>query len=162
MSGDAPPKSGSAELFNELSFRMLSYLEERLGVTQLAFEAREGCDEDEAEAWDRRNAPRALPKDLRAFYAAFDGLRFSWRVDVPNRGTVTVGSIKLHRLRDVVQVDFDDADDDRSGRRAGNRTARRLRGAVSLRGAWGGRVPEHAVRTLAKFGDIPTQRPGTA
>ena len=28
--------------------------------------------------------------------------------------------------------------------------------------AWGGRVLEHAVDVLAKFGDIPTERSGTA
>ena len=104
--------TGTAELFNELSFHLLSYLEEQVGVSELAFENRNGCTAEDVFAWERNNAPYKLPSDLKAFLAAFDGLRFSWRVDMTNRGNITVGSMRLHRLRDVLQVPLDDDDDD--------------------------------------------------
>ena len=43
-----------------------------------------------------------------------------------------------------------------------DQTSRCLHGAISLCAAWGGRVSEHAVDVLAKFGDIPTRRSVTA
>lgn len=103
---------GTAELFNELSFHLLSYLEEQAGVSELAFENRTGCTPEDVFAWERTNAPYKLPGDLKAFLAAFDGLRFSWRVDMTNRGNITVGSMRLHRLRDVLQLPLDADDDD--------------------------------------------------
>ena len=42
---------GTAELFNELSFHLLSYLEEQAGVSELAFENRTGCTPEDVFAW---------------------------------------------------------------------------------------------------------------
>ena len=39
----------------------------------------------------------------------------------------------------------------------GNQTSRCLQDAFSLCAAWSGRVPEHAVGILAKFGSGPTE-----
>ena len=104
--------SGSAELFNELSFHMLTFLEDQMGVSELNFENRSGCAAEEVYAWERTNAPYKVPNDLKAFLTAFDGLRFSWRVDMANRGNITVGSMRLHRLRDMLQVPLDVDDDE--------------------------------------------------
>ena len=49
--------SGSAELFNELSFHLLSYLEQRLGVGEIAFENRAGAAPEDLREWERRHAP---------------------------------------------------------------------------------------------------------
>ena len=88
MSGE-----GSAKLFNELAFHVLSYIEVMPGVTELDFEERHGVSSADIGAWDAANMPYRLPAELAAFLCMFDGLRFSWRVTMPQRGSVLVGSI---------------------------------------------------------------------
>ena len=102
MSGE-----GSAKLFNELAFHVLSYIEVMPGVTELDFEERHGVSSADIGAWDAANMPYRLPAELAAFLCMFDGLRFSWRVTMPQRGSVLVGSMRLNRLRDVARTPID-------------------------------------------------------
>ncbi|KAJ1453491.1 hypothetical protein M885DRAFT_619073 [Pelagophyceae sp. CCMP2097] len=105
-----------AELFNALSFHLLTYLEQRPGVTELAFEHRDGCSADELNAWDRHHSLTPLPPDFAAFLRSFNGLRFSWRVDIARRGSSTVGALRLHKLAELQEVNLHlDADDDPFG-----------------------------------------------
>ena len=79
MSGE-----GSAKLFNELAFHVLSYIEVMPGVTELDFEERHGVSSADIGAWDAANMPYRLPAELAAFLCMFDGLRFSWRATMRN------------------------------------------------------------------------------
>ena len=61
MSGE-----GSAKLFNELAFHVLSYIEVMPGVTELDFEERHGVSSADIGAWDAANMPYRLPAELAA------------------------------------------------------------------------------------------------
>ena len=117
-----PPLKGRA-LVDELCFKLPTYLQEQLGVTQIQVDARAGCTAADLDGFER-NTGYALPDDLRAFLAVSNGLKCDWAVDVKTRGPADVGALRLHRLDDIVPVTLDDdeADGD-AGARA--RTFRR-------------------------------------
>ena len=116
-----PPLKGRA-LVDELCFRLPTYLQEQLGVTQIQVDARAGCTAADLDGFER-NTGYALPADLRAFLAVSNGLKCDWAVDVKTRGPADVGALRLHRLDDIVPVTLDDDEADDAGARA--RTFRR-------------------------------------
>ena len=116
-----PPLKGRA-LVDELCFKLPTYLQEQLGVTQIQVDARAGCTAADLDGFER-NTGYALPADLRAFLAVSNGLKCDWAVDVKTRGPADVGALRLHRLDDIVPVTLDDDEADDAGARA--RTFRR-------------------------------------
>lgn len=116
-----PPLKGRA-LVDELCFKLPTYLQEQLGVTQIQVDARAGCTAADLDGFER-NTGYALPDDLRAFLAVSNGLKCDWAVDVKTRGPADVGALRLHRLDDIVPVTLDDDEADDAGARA--RTFRR-------------------------------------
>ena len=91
-----PPLKGRA-LVDELCFKLPTYLQEQLGVTQIQVDARAGCTAADLDGFER-NTGYALPDDLRAFLAVSNGLKCDWAVDVKTRGPADVGALRLHRL----------------------------------------------------------------
>ena len=116
-----PPLKGRA-LVDELCFKLPTYLQEQLGVTQIQVDARAGCTAADLDGFER-NTGYALPADLRAFLAVSNGLKCDWAVDVKTRGPADVGALRLHKLDDIVPVTLDDDEADDAGARA--RTFRR-------------------------------------
>ena len=116
-----PPLKGRA-LVDELCFRLPTYLQEQLGVTQIQVDARAGCTAADLDGFER-NTGYPLPDDLRAFLAVSNGLKCDWAVDVKTRGPADVGALRLHRLDDIVPVTLDDDEADDAGARP--RTFRR-------------------------------------
>ena len=121
-----PPLKGRA-LVDELCFKLPTYLQEQLGVTQIQVDARAGCTAADLDGFER-NTGYALPEDLRAFLAVSNGLKCDWAVDVKTRGPADVGALRLHRLDDIVPVTLDDDEADDAGARARDVPARRRRG----------------------------------
>ena len=103
-----PPLKGRA-LVDELCFKLPTYLQEQLGVTQIQVDARAGCTAADLDGFER-NTGYALPDDLRAFLAVSNGLKCDWAVDVKTRGPADVGALRLHKLDDIVPVTLDDAE----------------------------------------------------
>ena len=103
-----PPLKGRA-LVDELCFKLPTYLQEQLGVTQIQVDARAGCTAADLDGFER-NTGFALPEDLRAFLAVSNGLKCDWAVDVKTRGPADVGALRLHKLDDIVPVTLDDAE----------------------------------------------------
>ena len=120
-----PPLKGRA-LVDELCFKLPTYLQEQLGVTQIQVDARAGCTAADLDGFER-NTGYALPDDLRAFLAVSNGLKCDWAVDVKTRGPADVGALRLHKLDDIVPVTLDDDEVDDAGARA-DVPARRRRG----------------------------------
>ena len=108
-----PPLKGRA-LVDELCFKLPTYLQEQLGVTQIQVDARAGCTAADLDGFER-NTGYALPADLRAFLAVSNGLKCDWAVDVKTRGPADVGALRLHRLDDIVPVTLDDDEADDEG-----------------------------------------------
>ena len=101
-----PTLKGRA-LVDELCFKLPTYLQEQLGVTQIQVDARSGCTAADLDGFER-NTGYALPDDLRAFLTVSNGLKCDWAVDVKTRGPADVGALRLHRLDDIVPVTLDD------------------------------------------------------
>jgi hypothetical protein len=80
----------------------LESIEECCGIEHSLEEFGE-CSLIDFATWEKKNAPYILPPDLKAFYALFNGLQLSYRVEIGGK-QVPVGEMKLNKLEGIARV----------------------------------------------------------
>lgn len=79
---------------------------EKLGIDTMTLERTSGLTECEILQWEVKNGVR-LPEDLRDFYSACDGFKFSWYITTTENeedDQELAGRIDIHPLRSIYQV----------------------------------------------------------
>jgi tubulin polyglutamylase complex subunit 2 len=106
----------STEAFDQIALGVVSFLENKPGVSHIAFDERDGVGSHQLDAWEQANAPCRLPPDLRALYQITDGLALRWKLRFREKD-LPLGCMQLNALHQVarVQVEDDDVLGDRGG-----------------------------------------------
>ena len=68
------------EIFDDISFSVISFLENHIGVTDVEFVERQGVAEMSIQKWEEENSPYLLPDDYKAFLQISDGLSLNWKI----------------------------------------------------------------------------------
>ena len=55
------------DIFDTISLNVIGFLENHIGVTEIAFVERSGVAEMSINKWEEENSPYQLPDDLKAF-----------------------------------------------------------------------------------------------
>jgi tubulin polyglutamylase complex subunit 2 len=95
------PKSPSYVLFDELAFRMLTYLETVEEVCDLEMITNLPAKNVEINLWERRNAPYEFPTDFKRFLNMFNGVHLRWSVQVVDQ-PVLIGEIKINKIDQIM------------------------------------------------------------
>lgn len=60
-------KQSVRQIFEQISDRVISFLENHSGVTNIEFFERQGVVEALIQSWEEENSPYILPDDLKSF-----------------------------------------------------------------------------------------------
>ncbi|CDW78373.1 UNKNOWN [Stylonychia lemnae] len=94
------------EIFDDISFSVISFLENHIGVTDVEFIERQGVAEMSIQKWEEENSPYLLPDDYKAFLQISDGLSLNWKIK-KNDQIFPLGSMHLNKLRDIKRLKMD-------------------------------------------------------
>ena len=100
LDNDVPFDSREA-LFDSIAFKVLTYLNTFKEVSDIEFITVDGANTQDFLLWERKNNQTILPRDLKAFYALFNGIVVKWKVELQGKA-VTIGEIKLNHLNQII------------------------------------------------------------
>ena len=96
-------KQSVRHIFEQISDRVISFLENHAGVTNIEFFERQGVVEALIHSWEEENSPYLLPDDLKSFLQISDGLLLTWNIRM-NDQISSLGKMHLNRLKDLKKV----------------------------------------------------------
>lgn len=97
-------KQSIREIFDNISLRVISFLETHTGISEVEFNSeRQGVAEISLTKWEEENAPYKLPDDYKSFLQISDGLSLSWKIK-KNDHIYPFGCMHLNRLRDIKAI----------------------------------------------------------
>jgi len=80
-------KQSIREIFDNISLKVISFLENHVGIEDVEFVERQGkpmltpgVAEMTIAKWEEENAPYMLPDDYKAFLQISDGLLLNWKI----------------------------------------------------------------------------------
>eukprot|EP00002_Diphylleia_rotans_P041228 TRINITY_DN9980_c0_g1_i3.p1 TRINITY_DN9980_c0_g1~~TRINITY_DN9980_c0_g1_i3.p1 ORF type:complete len:215 (+),score=44.70 TRINITY_DN9980_c0_g1_i3:44-688(+) len=98
-------KKSFRETFDEISLRVVQFLENHDGVNHLQFHERDGVSKDAMRRWETTNQPLTLPNDYKGFLHISNGVSLRWNFQLGDRD-VPLGCIHLNELESVKKVDM--------------------------------------------------------
>ena len=91
------------EQFDKISLNIISYLELFPEITKIDFSVSNNKSWNEVIAWEKKNFPYKIPFDMKEYYSIFNGLKFSWKIDLSGKLT-TIGDISLLPINEISRI----------------------------------------------------------
>lgn len=95
-----------AVLLNSIGFDILNYLEAHPDVRNVEMVTKEGLLPAHIAAWERKNVPYCLSRDLKGFYSCLNGLFVKWYADMGG-SEVVVGEMRINSIEALIRVPID-------------------------------------------------------
>lgn len=92
------------QIFDDISFSVLDYIEKHAGVTDVKFFERVGSTDAQITEFEKKYYPCKLPSDYKAFLKISDGMLLRWHMKY-NDEVIPLGCMHLSPLSGVCKVD---------------------------------------------------------
>ncbi|OMJ78498.1 hypothetical protein SteCoe_21651 [Stentor coeruleus] len=93
-------KQSVLEIFEQISDKVISFLQNHPGVTEVEFNERHGVLDSQLQTWEDENSPYKLPEDMKSFLLISDGLLLQWKIKM-NQMTKPLGQMHFNSLKDI-------------------------------------------------------------